>query len=90
VFGSGGVPESVTVAVLGYAPEALAVTTTATVAVAPLAKGVGSVQEIGAVPAQVVPPLGVTDTRVNPAAAQVSARTTLFAGEGPLLLTVML
>jgi hypothetical protein len=79
----------VTVAVLAYEPEALAVSITATVAVAPLANGVGRVQVIGPVPVQVVPALGVVETRVMPA-AKLSVNTTAFAGEGPLLVTVML
>ena len=90
VLGSGGVPESAMVAVLGYCPTTLAVTTTETVAVAPLFKGVGSVQLIGPAPTQVVPALGVTETRVKPAGANVSVSVTAFAGEGPLLVTVML
>ncbi len=78
------------VAVFGYCPATLAVTTTAMVAVAPLAKGVGRVQLIGPVPTQVVPALGVTETKVNPAGASVSVSVTVFAGDGPLLVTVML
>lgn len=89
VLGSGGVPESVTVAVFAYAPEAVAVSTTATVAVAPLAKGVGRVQVMGPVPVQVVPALGVTEFRVIPA-ARVSVSVTEFAADVPLLKTVML
>jgi len=54
------------------------------VAVAPLAKGDGRVQLIGPVPAQVVPALGVTETKVNPAGASVSVSVTVFAGDGPL------
>ena len=77
------------VAVLGYCPATIAVTTTETVAAAPLSRGVGSVQLIGPAPTQVVPALGVTDTSVNPAAS-VSVSVTEFAGEGPLLVTVML
>jgi hypothetical protein len=88
VFGSGGVPESETVAVFGYAPEALAVTVIAIVAVAPLAKGVGSVHTIGEAEVQVVPALGVTETSVNPVSDQASVRTTLFAADGPLFDTV--
>jgi hypothetical protein len=90
VLGSGGVPESVMVAVLGYSPATLAVTTTETVAVAPLFRGVGSVQLIGPVPTQVVPALGVTETRVKPAGANVSVSVTAFAGDRPLLVTVVL
>src|SRR4029077_12119856 len=90
VLGSGGVPVSAMVAVLGYSPATLAVTTTETVAVAPLFSGVGSVQVIGPVPAQVVPALGVTERKVKPAGANVSVSVTPFAGDGPLLVTVML
>ena len=89
VFGSGGVPESAMVAVLGYSPATLAVTTTETVAVAPLFRGVGNVQLIGPVPTQVVPALGVTETRVKPAGASVSVSVTAFAGDAPLLVTVI-
>ena len=88
VFGSGGVPESVTVAVFAYAPEAAAVSTTATVAFAPLAS-VPMVQVIGPVPVQVTPALGVTETSVIPA-ARASESETAFAAEVPLLKTVML
>ena len=89
MLGSGGLPESVTVAVFANAPEAVAVSTTVTVAVAPLAKEVGSVQVMGPVPVQVVPELGVTETKVIPEAKE-SERVTLFAAENPLLETVML
>jgi len=65
-------------------------TSTATVAVAPLAKEAGSVQTMVAPVTQVVPALGVTDTTANPAAAYVSVRTTLFAAERPLFVIVML
>jgi hypothetical protein len=89
VLGSGGEPESEMVAVFGKVPEAVAVATTATVAVAPLAKDAGRVQLIGPLPVQVVPALGVADTKVMPD-ARASVRTTLLAAESPLFVTVML
>src|SRR5437016_2821595 len=86
VFGSGGVPESVTVAVLAKDPAAAAVTVIATVAVAPLAS-VARVHVTGPVPAQVI--VGeVTDTNVNPADS-ASVKVMVFAADGPLLETVM-
>ena len=88
VLGSGGVPESVMTAVLAYAPAALALTVTVMVAVAPLARGVGSVQFTGPVPVQVVPPLATAEIKAGPAAS-VSASVTPLAADGPLLVTVM-
>ena len=78
-----------TVAVFANEPEAVAVSTTVTVAVAPLANGVGNVQVIGPVPVQVVPELAEVETNVIPEAS-VSVSLTVFAAEGPLLVTVML
>jgi hypothetical protein len=88
VFGSGGVPESVMVAVLAYAPAALALTVTVMVAVAPLASGVGSVQFTGPVPVHVVPELATAEIKAGPA-AKVSASVTPLAADGPLLVTVI-
>ena len=88
VFGSGGVPESLTVATLGYAPEAPAVSTTVTVACAPLAR-VPTVQVIGlAVVTHVTPALGVTEFSVIPVASKSESATAL-AGDVPLLKMVM-
>jgi hypothetical protein len=65
------------------------VTTTVTVAVAPLANGVGRLQVIGGGAAeQAVPALGVIDTTAM-LAGHVSVRTTLLAADGPLLETVV-
>jgi hypothetical protein len=88
VFGSGGVLESDTTAVLAYDPAALAVTGTVMVTVAPLAIGVAKVHVMGAVPVQ-VPEVVVTVPSVKPVAAQVSFTMTLFAADGPLFFTVM-
>ena len=88
MLGSGGVPESVMVAVLAYAPAAPAVTVTVMVAFAPLASGVGSVQFTGPVPVHVVPPLATAETKVGPAAS-VSVSVTPLAADGPLFVTVM-
>ena len=88
MFGSGGVPESVTVAVLEYDPEVAAVTVTVTVAVAPLFRGDGRVQLIGPAPTHVVPALGTTETSVGPAAS-VSVSVVPSAADGPLFFTVM-
>jgi hypothetical protein len=60
-----------------------------TVAVMALVNGVGSVQVIGGGAAvQDVPELGVMET-TDMLAGQVSVRDGLFAGEGPLLKTVV-
>lgn len=88
MLGSGGVPESVMVAILAYAPAVLAVTVTVMVAFAPLFSGVGSVQFTGPVPVHVVPALPTAETNVGPA-ARVSVSVTPLAADGPLLVTVM-
>ncbi len=89
MFGSGGVPESVTVATLGYAPAAVAVSTNVTVACAPLAR-VPTVQVIGLAVVTHVTVFGfsVTEFSVIPVASKSESATAL-AGNVPLLKTVM-
>jgi len=87
VFGSGGDPASVTVAVLAYDPEFEACTVTVTVAAAPLAS-VACVHVIGGLLLHAM--VGeLTETNAGPVAS-VSVSETEFAADGPLFETVML